>query len=161
MFKDMPKKNIYEFAFQVVPCVGFNTRRVTRLVTQYFDKALAPAEIRSTQFSLLNSLSMLGEISMKDLASILAMDRTTLTRDLKPLLNRGLVSVTIGNDRRVHPIEITIKGRKVLELAQPYWEKAQAKIVDSLGSDTWEKIMRYLHQISMIVEDDFSNPDIK
>ena len=54
------------------------------------------------------------------------------------------------------PVEITIKGRKVLELAQPYWEKAQAKIVDSLGSDTWEKIMRYLHQSSMIVENDNS-----
>ncbi len=64
--------------------------------------------------------------------------------------------MSIGKDRHVHSIKINLKGRKVLELAQPYWEKAQAKIVDSLGSDTWEKIMRYLHQISMIVENDNS-----
>ena len=90
MFKDMPKKTIYEFAFQAVPCVGFNTRRVTRLVTQYYDKALTPVDIKSTQYSLLNSLSMMGEISMKDLAMVLAMDRTTLTRDLQLLVKRGL-----------------------------------------------------------------------
>jgi len=91
MFKDNSKKALYEFALLAVTSVGFNSRRITRLVTQYYDNALAPAEIRSTQFSLLNSLSILGKISMKDLAMVLAMDRTTLTRDLQPLLKRGLM----------------------------------------------------------------------
>ena len=50
MFKDMPKVRLYEFARHAVPCVGFNTRRATRLITQYYDKALAPAGLRSTQY---------------------------------------------------------------------------------------------------------------
>jgi DNA-binding MarR family transcriptional regulator len=152
MFKDMPKESLYEFARQTVPCVGFNTRRATRLITQYYDKALAPAGLRSTQYSLLSVLSMLDEVSMQDLAFVLAMDRTTLTRNLNPLLKKGLVKVSVGSDRRARPIKITSKGKSALEKALPYWEKAQSQIVDDLGASNWDQIMRGLHQISMIVE---------
>ena len=153
MFKDMPKENLYEFARQAVPCVGFNTRRATRLITQYYDKALAPAGLRSTQYSLLNGLSMLGEASMQDISIMMAMDRTTLTRNLSPLVKKGLVKVSVGSDRRARPIQITPKGKSALEKALPYWEKAQAHILDTLGADKWDAMMRGLHQISMIVEE--------
>ncbi len=153
MLKDMPKENLYEFARQAVPCVGFNTRRATRLITQYYDKALAPAGLRSTQYSLLNALSMLGEASMHDMSTLMAMDRTTLTRNLSPLLKKGLVKVSVGSDRRARPIQITPKGKSALEKALPYWEKAQAHILDTLGADKWDAMMRGLHQISMIVEE--------
>ncbi|MBI3241248.1 MAG: winged helix-turn-helix transcriptional regulator [Chloroflexi bacterium] len=153
MFKDMPKENLYEFARQAIPCVGFNTRRATRLVTQYYDKALAPTGLRSTQYSLLSGLSMLGEASMQDLAFVLAMDRTTLTRNLSPLLKKGLVKVSVGSDRRARPITVTPKGKTVLENAFPYWQKAQAHIVETLGEANWDQMMRGLHQISMIVEE--------
>ncbi len=98
MFKEMPKESIYEFARQSIPCVGFNTRRATRLITQYYDKILAPTGLRSTQYSLLSGLSMMGESSMQDLAFILAMDRTTLTRNLSPLQKR---------DWSKYPLEVT------------------------------------------------------
>lgn len=153
MFKEMPKEDLYEFARQAVPCVGFNTRRATRLVTQYYDKALAPAGLRSTQYSLLNALAMLGEASMQDMSLIMAMDRTTLTRNLSPLLKKGLVKVSVGADRRSRPIQITPKGRTVVEKALPYWQKAQSHIVNTLGVDNWEQIMKALHKISMIVEE--------
>ena len=153
MFKDMPKENLYEFARQAVPCVGFNTRRATRLITQYYDKMLAPAGLRSTQYSLLNALSMLGEASMQDMSTMMAMDRTTLTRNLSPLLKKGLVKVSVGSDRRARPIKITSRGKSALEEALPYWQKAQSHIVDSFGADNWDQLMRGLHQISMIVEE--------
>ena len=153
MLKDMPKENLYEFARQAVPCVGFNTRRATRLITQYYDKALAPAGLRSTQYSLLNALSMLGEASMQDMSTMMAMDRTTLTRNLSPLLKKGLVKVSVGSDRRARPIKITSRGKSALEEALPYWQKAQSHIVDSFGADNWDQLMRGLHQISMIVEE--------
>lgn len=153
MFKEMPKESLYEFARQAVPCVGFNTRRATRLVTQYYDKALAPTGLRSTQYSLLNALSMLGEASMQDMSIMMAMDRTTLTRNLSPLLKKGLVKVTVGSDRRSRPIKITPRGKSALEEALPYWQKAQSHIVDSFGADNWDQLMRGLHQISMIVEE--------
>ncbi len=153
MFKEMPKESLYEFACRAVPCVGFNTRRATRLVTQYYDKALAPIGLRSTQYSLLSALSMLGEASMQDMTTMMAMDRTTLTRNLRPLLKMGLVKVSVGSDRRARPIKITPKGKSALENALPFWEKAQSHILDKLGAENWDQIMRGLHQISMIVEE--------
>lgn len=153
MFKDMPKESLYEFARQAVPCVGFNTRRATRLITQYYDKALAPAGLRSTQYSLLNALSMLGETSMQDISTIMAMDRTTLTRNLSPLVKKGLVKVSVGSDRRSRPITVTAKGKSTLEKALPYWQEAQSHILDAVGAKQWDTMMRGLHQISMIVEE--------
>ena len=153
MFKDMPKESLYEFARQAVPCVGFNTRRATRLITQYYDKALAPAGLRSTQYSLLNALSMLGETSMQDISTIMAMDRTTLTRNLSPLVKKGLVKVSVGSDRRSRPITVTAKGKSTLEKALPYWQEAQSHILEAVGADQWDTMMRGLHQISMIVEE--------
>ena len=149
----MPKESLYEFARQAVPCVGFNTRRATRLITQYYDKALAPAGLRSTQYSLLNALSMLGETSMQDISTIMAMDRTTLTRNLRPLVKKGLVKVSVGSDRRSRPITVTAKGKSTLEKALPYWQEAQSHILDAVGADQWDTMMRGLHQISMIVEE--------
>ena len=150
----MPKESLYEFVRQTVPCVGFNTRRATRLITQYYDKALTPAGLRSTQYSLLNALSMMGETSMQDLAFILAMDRTTLTRNLNPLLKKGLIKVSVGSDRRVRPLKITARGKSALEDALPLWEKAQSHIVDHVGASNWDQLMRGLHKISMLVEED-------
>jgi DNA-binding MarR family transcriptional regulator len=153
MFREMPRESIYEFARQAIPCVGFNTRRATRLITQYYDRILAPTGLRSTQYSLLNGLSMMGESSMQDLAFILAMDRTTLTRNLSPLQKKGLVKVSVGNDRRSRQLMVTSKGRIALEKALPYWQKAQSHIVDTLGAEQWDTMMRGLHQISLIVEE--------
>ncbi len=156
MFKDMPKESLYEFARQAVPCVGFNTRRATRLITQYYDKALAPAGLRSTQYSLLTLLSMMGEAPMQEAAYVLAMDRTTLTRNLSPLLKKGLVKVTVGSDRRSRPLALTSKGQSALEKALPYWQAAQSRIVDTIGAEQWDAMMRGLHQISMIVEEEIT-----
>ncbi len=149
----MPKEALYEFARQAVPCVGFNTRRATRLITQYYDKALAPAGLRSTQYSFLSALSMFGEASMQDMTIIMAMDRTTLTRNLSPLLKKGLVKVSVGSDRRSRPIQITAKGKSTLEKALPHWQKAQSHIVDTVGAEQWDIMMRGLHQISILVEE--------
>jgi len=158
MLKDLPKEKLYEFARQAVPCVGFNTRRATRLVTQYYDKALAPVGIRSTQYSLLSLLSMMGEAPMQEVAYVLAMDRTTLTRNLNPLLREGLVEVRVGSDRRARPLRLTAKGQSTLEKALPYWQKAQSGLVDEIGAEQWDALMRGLHQISMIVENSEENP---
>lgn len=153
MFKNLSQETLYEFARQTVPCVGFNIRRAMRLVTHYYDKALAPAGLRSTQYSLLTLLTMMGEAPMQEVAFVMAMDQTTLTRNLSPLLNKGWVNVSVGSDRRVRPLTVTAKGKSVLEKARPLWEEAQAHIVSQLGGDAnWDRIMRGLHQISMIVE---------
>jgi len=66
--------------------------------------------------------------------------------------------VSIGKDPYVHSIKINLKGRKVLGPAIPCWEKAQTRIVKSLGADTWKKILLYLEESSMIVGEETSDP---
>ena len=84
---------------------------------------------------------------------LLAMDRTTLSRNLSPLLKKGWIKVSVGADRRAHPVRITPKGKTILERALPLWEQAQTQIVNRLGASNWDQIMRGLHQISMLVEE--------
>lgn len=153
MFKDMPRESLYQFARQQVPCVGFNVRRATRLVTQLYDKMLAPSGLRSTQYSLLNVLSLTNELRMNDLALILAMDRTTLTRNLRPLVKQGWIKVSTGSDRRTRIILLTSKGRDVMKKAVPFWEQAQTHVTKRLGASNWDRLMGDLHKISMIAED--------
>ena len=153
MFKDMPRESLYQFARQHVLCVGFNVRRATRLVTQYYDKILAPSGLRSTQYSLLNVLSLTDELGMQDLALVLAMDRTTLTRNLRPLVKQGLVKVSTGRDRRARLVMLTSKGKDAMKKALPFWEQAQAHITNHLGVSNWGRIMGDLHKVSMLAED--------
>lgn len=152
MFRDMTREMLYAFARQNVPCVGFNTRRATRLVTQFYDRALAPVGLRSTQYSLLSVLALVPALNMGDLANILAMDRTTLTRNLQPLVKRGWVRTTAGADRRERMVKIAPAGRNKLHGAQPLWEEAQKHITSQLGEETWERVLGDLHRLSMIVE---------
>ena len=119
-------------------CACFNLRKAARAVTQLYDEVLAPSGLRGTQFSVLSVISAAGPATMTDLADTLAMDRTTLTRNLKPLLDRGLVERGEGEDRRQRPIAITPAGRDALGQALPLWKKAQARIAGGLGAARWK-----------------------
>ncbi len=119
-------------------CACFNLRKAARAVTQLYDEVLAPAGLRGTQFPVLAVLAASGSATMTELADTLVMDRTTLTRNLKPLLDRGLVERGEGQDRRQRPIAITPAGRDALAKALPLWEKAQARIVGGLGAARWK-----------------------
>ena len=96
-------------------CACFNLRKATRVVTQLYDEALKPAGLRSTQFAVLAATRALGPVSVNQLAEWIVMDRTTLTRNLKPLERDGLIAVRAGDDLRVRQVSLTAKGRKTLE----------------------------------------------
>ena len=126
-------------------CACFNLRKAARAVTQLYDEVLAPSGLRGTQFSVLAVISAAGPATMTDLADILVMDRTTLTRNLKPLLDRALVERGEGEDRRQRPIAITPAGRDALGQALPFWEKAQARIAGGLGAARWKGMIEDLN----------------
>ena len=92
-------------------CACFNFRKATRSVTQLFDQILAPTGLRSTQLVILITSSLLGPSSIARLARELVMDRSTLTRNLKPLMNMGLVRFTPSNGGKQKSVEVTAKGR--------------------------------------------------
>jgi len=117
-------------------CTCFKLRRLTRRVTAVYDRALAPAGIRVTQYSVLAQVRRLRGSSISDLADALDMDRTTLTRNLKPLLDAGWVEVRIGaEDARVRVVHITASGETQFQRARTYWRRAQAEVNTTIGSE--------------------------
>ena len=92
---------------QVSGCVGFRLRKLSRRVSQIYDQMLAPVELTGTQFSLLSNLATNPDISIGELADHLMMDPTTLTRTLRPLERRRLISiVTTREDRRRRAVDL-------------------------------------------------------
>ncbi len=125
-------------------CTSFNLRKAARVVTHQYDEMLKPSGLRSTQFSLLTVLSMGGTETISNLAHTLVMDRTTLTRNLKPLQSQGWIKRVPGEDRRTRAWTITAQGRKVLVRALPLWKKAQKETVSLLGKERWNGLLDHL-----------------
>lgn len=115
-------------------CICFRLRRAARMITQHYDHHLRPAGLRATQFTLLATLAQTGPMPMHRLASHLGLERTTLTRNLRPLEARRWVTVGQDEDRRVRSIRITAKGRAVARSALPAWRKAQSSAVRRFGA---------------------------
>ena len=126
-------------------CVNFNIRKAMRVVSQHYDKIMAPAGLRGTQFTILTILYRIDGLSITDLAEHLVMDRTTLTRNLKPLEKEGYIEILPGlQDRRSRRVALTAAGKKAQQGAMPYWRKAQDEIVDYLGQPTAEQFIEHL-----------------
>jgi DNA-binding MarR family transcriptional regulator len=129
---------------QCAACVCFNLRKTARLVTQLYDEALRPSGIRITQFTLLVALKMLEPVTMTELSEQVTMDRTTLARNLSPLEKAGLVSVTVGADRRSRIIKLTKKGHSTVAEALPLWKSVQQQVLNSLGEPRWKTTLANL-----------------
>ena len=114
-------------------CLCFNLRKAARAVTQFYDAALEPAGLRATQFSLLAVLDGRSGVTISDLARALVMDRTTLTRNLRPIEKQGLVAIAPGDDRRTREVTLTQRGRKTLAAGMPHWRHAQTRMIDAFG----------------------------
>jgi len=115
-------------------CLCLHLQRATRTVARRFDEALRPLGLSSGQFSLLMSLNRPEPPTIGSVASLLAMDRTTLTANLKPLARRGLVSVQVdAADRRNRRLVLTPAGRALLATALPVWQHEHRAIEDLLA----------------------------
>jgi DNA-binding MarR family transcriptional regulator len=118
-------------------CACFAVRKAARAVTQHYDRALRPHGLRATQFNVLALLAQTGPMPMAKLADLLGLDRTSLTRNLRPLVRRRCASVTEDDDdRRLRMAAITPGGISVIRKALPAWRAAQASagsILDRSG----------------------------
>ncbi len=133
-------------------CSCFALRKAARAVTQLYDQALKPSGLRATQLSLLFTAERAGTVSIGELAEQLVMDRTTLTRNLKPLLDRGLLESVVGADRRRRPVAITTEGRAALATALPYWREAQERMTSSLGRARWRRLLGDLRDTANLAQ---------
>lgn len=111
-----------------------------RAVTRLYDEELRDSGLRATQVSVLVAIAVDEVMSIAALAKFMGMDRSTLTRNLRPLERDGLVKLGIEGWRRSRTVEITKKGRSRLKDALPLWEKAQAALRRKLGDKRWDLI---------------------
>ena len=116
------------------------------MVTQAYDAALQPTGLKATQFTVLATLSKRGDLPLSKLADALVMDRTTLTRNLRPLVSKGLVRIDQDRDQRVRRISLTEVGKDVLDEGIPLWRTAQSDLVDALGHDRWSGFLDDLRE---------------
>lgn len=128
-------------------CISYRLRRAARIAAKRFDDALRPAGLRNTQFTLLAALQDLGATSIGALASELATDSTTLTRNLDVLLRRGLVEDIPMEDGRIRAVRLTAEGQAVFEKALPLWRGMQAELLEVLAGERWPQMMSELADI--------------
>jgi DNA-binding MarR family transcriptional regulator len=115
-------------------CLCLHTQRAARALARRFDEALRPAHLTSGQFSLLMSLNRPEPPRIGEVAALLAMDRTTLTANLKPLERRDLVRVTVdAADKRSRRLVLTPPGRAALAVAMPLWHQIEQSIERLVG----------------------------
>jgi DNA-binding MarR family transcriptional regulator len=123
-----------------LPCLCANLRRAARVVTQVYDDALRPSGLRTSQFTLLQTLNIAPGISQKRLAEVLELDSTTLTRTLAFLRGKGWLCAEPGEDRRALRLSLTAAGLKEYKRVVPYWQAAQKRVRRELGEANWELI---------------------
>ncbi|MET8809944.1 MarR family winged helix-turn-helix transcriptional regulator [Streptomyces sp. NPDC004546] len=117
-------------------CSNLALRKAARYLGATYDKALAPVGLRATQFSILQQLSAHGEMTITSLADVIAMDRTTMASNLKPLAREGLVTVESSpTDRRARIVAITPEGLSRMSEALPLWKDVQARFEEAFGAE--------------------------
>ena len=130
-------------------CLCLHVRRAARALARRFDEALRPVGLTNGQFSLLMSLNRPEPASMAGVAALLALDRTTLTANLKPLERRGLVEVVIDpNDRRGRRLTLTPAGREVLASAAPIWKRTHVECEAMIAGTDADGLRRALSALS-------------
>jgi DNA-binding MarR family transcriptional regulator len=129
-------------------CACFNVRRISRVITQFFDAEMRRHGIRPTQTPILGALQAKDGWGMAELSVWLGMERTTLVRNLRPLQRDGLVRAKGGGRGGHVELEITEKGRAALAKTLPAWRSAQDKVVAILGKERWSAIIRDLEDVA-------------
>lgn len=128
-----------------------NIRRVARMLTQRYDEALRPLGLTITQFTILQALSLAGEITQGMLAEILAMDSTTLTRTLGVMNKRGVIAKIHGSDRRERRLRLTKAGKSEWNRAVPYWQSTQEALRAQLGKQRWDDLTKLMNDTTSLI----------
>ena len=144
MKKQVHPLNTTELGQVVSTCACFNLRKATRVITQHFDESLKPSGLLITQFTILVAVAMAKAGTINELAERLVMDRTTLTRNLKPLEREGWLKSEPGQDQRTRVMSLTAHGEAALAKAFPLWQQAQSEVEQRLGPQRMNALLAHL-----------------
>ncbi len=114
-------------------CTNLKLRQLTRMVTRHYDGYIAETGLKNTQYALLSYVVRLGPIQPVDLARLMRMDASTLTRNMQPLATQGLLAIVAGKDARSRLVEATEAGRMKQAEGQRAWKAAQTALNERLG----------------------------
>jgi DNA-binding MarR family transcriptional regulator len=131
-----------------LPCFCASLRRASRALTQVYEQALRPLGLRGTQFTVLQALSLAGEVPQGELGHILAMDSTTLTRTLEIMRRRSWIATRYGKDRRERWLSLAKAGEAEFKRALPRWEKVQSRLRHRFGTKRWNNFMNFTNQVT-------------
>ncbi len=134
------------------PCLCNALRQATRAVSRLYDEELRGVGLRTTQYSLLRRLSAAGEVRQRDLGEQTSLDETTLTRNLRPLIDPGWVAIRPGEDRREKLVCLTDAGAAKLQEALPAWERAQGRMRLRLPKETWSSLLELLPELTRLAD---------
>jgi DNA-binding MarR family transcriptional regulator len=138
-------------------CSCTRIRQASRVLTRIYDEHLKPTGLQDSQLSVLVGVAMFGEAgaSIGPLAQALVLDRTTLTRNVGPLSKSGHLKVTRSrSDGRSRVITLTRSGERLIELAFPLWQQAQASIAQALGPGSLRSLRAALSPVIKLAKED-------
>jgi len=127
-------------------CACFNLRRASRAVAQMYDEALAPLGLSSGQYVLLLAVRLRGETSLLQLADTVWIDRSVLSRTVRPLEDRGFLKIVPGRDRRIRKVTLSPNGHRALLAAHTCWQRTQARMSRLVGGARLERLLATLDQ---------------
>lgn len=133
-------------------CACLNVRGASRILTQFYEDKFQDSTLKATQFQVLAGISYAGKITVSQLADLLLMDQTTLTRNFQLLQKQGLAESIPGEDQRTRYLIVTEKGEEAIEQAMPFWEQAQDKIIETLGEERYRAFLKELSNVVAIAK---------
>ena len=137
-----------EATISTSPCLCNTLRRASRAVSRLYDEELRPSGLRTTQYSLLRLLQRSGEVRQRDLGRLTLLDETTLTRNLRPLVENGWVALRPGADRRERLATLTPEGLAKVAEVLPAWERAQERMRSLLPEGLWSELLTALPEVA-------------
>lgn len=133
-----------------ISCYCLKTRMATGNLVKFYDNMLEPSGVTTRQYSLLLNISRREDVSVRELADMTNLERSTLARNLKPLFSRLLIEDKKLPGTRDSKLRLTKNGREVLEKAQGLWEKAQSGLAEKLGQEKMDMLETVLDALEAL-----------
>lgn len=131
-------------------CHCIAMRRANKAVTEYYDRKLAPCGVTINQFALMCNLERLDNPSVSELAERMQLERSTLVRTLRPLMENGLIEDKASAGTRNRCLGLTARGKKILRIGAPLWDDAQRGVEEKLGAanlTAWRSMLDALREL--------------
>jgi len=134
------------------PCICFNLRKAARAITQVYDQMFREIGLTAGQISILLSLCTIGQMTVSELSQAMSTERTTITRNLKPLVRDDLLEISVGEDKRSRQVSITPKGRELCDRSHRLILEFQSKLDRTVGSQRVQELCEELNQTVGLIQ---------